>query len=424
MKNEIETDAPSIISSPAAGLERHRAGDRVTIFRNLRDSPSWYAQFNSHGRQYRPSLKTKSKKRAMEKAKKIDAELVLGLGDGGNTRAVNISEAIEKFFASLRDRGRSERTLRVYANDLKQFAAWAMERGIRRLDQLTVDVLEKYHRQLADEGYRPDQSPPRKGYTYKDTANKPHTLKNKMTVIRQLIRFAVKRAMINKDPAPGYYLPSPVKLQAYCYTAEDLRGLFDAIGTDNVAHRDIFDFLRLTGLRSDELCWLLKDDIALDRACMSIRPKECPQTRKRWRPKRGNARTVPLCPLALEIAKRAAASSPGPWLFWALGTTSIQKGHWRPDTLWRLLKRYKKTAKLTHGTIHTFRHVFCSFLANKNVSPFQVMKIMGHQSLKIVLTYYHVNEQDLLEAVSSLPFDQMFAPTPAKKGAEVVANAA
>ena len=77
----------------------------------------------------------------------------------------------------------------------------------------------------------------------------------------------------------------------------------------------------------------------------------------------------------------------------------------------------KKAAGISHRTVHTLRHVFCSFLANQNVSPFQVMKIMGHQSLNIVLTYYHVNEQDLLGAVKNLPFDQMLTPVAEKGGA-------
>src|SRR5437899_1197164 len=61
----------------AAGHERIPVGDRVTIFRTPA-SPRWYAQFSLEGRQYRHSLKTTSKKRALELAKKKDAQLVLG----------------------------------------------------------------------------------------------------------------------------------------------------------------------------------------------------------------------------------------------------------------------------------------------------------------------------------------------------------
>ena len=44
-------------------------------------------------------------------------------------------------------------------------------------------------------------------------------------------------------------------------------------------------------------------------------------------------------------------------------------------------------------------------MANANVSPFKVMKIVGHSSLDIILTYYHVSEDELLGAVDEVNFD-------------------
>jgi len=39
------------------------------------------------------------------------------------------------------------------------------------------------------------------------------------------------------------------------------------------------------------------------------------------------------------------------------------------------------------------------------VPPLKVMKIMGHRSLDIILTYYHVDDQELLGAFAGLSFD-------------------
>ena len=60
---------------------------------------------------------------------------------------------------------------------------------------------------------------------------------------------------------------------------------------------------------------------------------------------------------------------------------------------------------MTRGTLHSFRHHFVSTMANANVSPFQVMKIVGHSSLDIILTYYHVGQEELLSAVDGVDFD-------------------
>ncbi len=63
------------------------------------------------------------------------------------------------------------------------------------------------------------------------------------------------------------------------------------------------------------------------------------------------------------------------------------------------LRRAKKAAGVKRGTLHSFRHFFVSTMANANVSPFKVMKIVGHRSLDIILTYYHASEGELLGAV-------------------------
>jgi hypothetical protein len=59
------------------------------------------------------------------------------------------------------------------------------------------------------------------------------------------------------------------------------------------------------------------------------------------------------------------------------------------------------------GTTHTFRHFFCSFTARQSVSPFKLMKLMGHDSLEIVLQYCHVSEDELFDAIAGVPFEAM-----------------
>jgi hypothetical protein len=43
-------------------------------------------------------------------------------------------------------------------------------------------------------------------------------------------------------------------------------------------------------------------------------------------------------------------------------------------------------------------------MANANVARFKVMKIVGHSSLDIILTYYHVGKEELLGAVDGIDF--------------------
>lgn len=173
--------------------------------------------------------------------------------------------------------------------------------------------------------------------------------------------------------------------------------------------RDLFDFLRLTGLRADELCWLTENDLDVARPQVKVRAKACPLGSGRaWRPKHGNERVVPLCPEALAIAARASSASASPWLFHAPGTQGDQPGRWRKNRLWSAVKAAMRAGGVARGTTHTFRHAFCSFLARRGgVSPFAIMKVMGHDSLEIVLQYCHTTEQDLLDAIAAVPFGEM-----------------
>jgi integrase len=126
---------------------------------------------------------------------------------------------------------------------------------------------------------------------------------------------------------------------------------------------------------------------------------------------------------ALDIASRAHQSSPGPWLFYAPDTHGNQPGKFRKLRIWTALRQVLKAVNIDHGTVHTFRHCFCAYLANNcpQVTPFQVMKFMGHSSLDIVMTYFHAGPQDLVSAMATVDFSKMTSAE-SKGTSEVSAN--
>ncbi len=398
----LTADSVLEIAEAVNAIERVRAGGRVTIYRDLNKSPSWSIQFNMDGKQFRKSLKTTSKKWALELAKKKDAELVLGLAQAPAKRAVTILQAIEIYLRFLIDRARDPETLKTYERDLLQFAHYCAVCGITKLKDLTAELLEGYQRELAATGVRMAPGRPQ------GKPNAPKTVLSKMKTIRQLIRFAVKRRMVTEEPSAGYCLPKDLKKKAVFWSAEELKKVLDHADAEV---KSIFDFLRYTGLRSAELCWLTKEDVDFgSNAHVKIRRKTCPQSGITWHPKHGNERTVPLATVALEIVKKAYAESPGPWLFYAPDTHKKQPGHWTTDRLWGRLKKAMKSAGVARGTVHTLRHVFCSFLANRakeKVTAFQVMQLMGHSSMDIVLSYYHCDDRALSAAITSVDFAAM-----------------
>ena len=105
------------------------------------------------------------------------------------------------------------------------------------------------------------------------------------------------------------------------------------------------------------------------------------------------------------ITGKMLASSDGRWLFSAPPAPGVVDDRLRASRLWAQLKRATTAAGVKQGTLHSFRHFFVSRMANANVSPFKVMKIVGHSSLDIILTYCHIDEEELLGAVDGVNFD-------------------
>ena len=165
-------------------------------------------------------------------------------------------------------------------------------------------------------------------------------------------------------------------------------------------------------MRAEELCWLLKTDVVLEPLTILIRPKRCPQTGASWAPKHGHGRRIPVTDPALaEVVRRRLAASPGPWLFWALDTTTKQRGRWRSLRLLGKLKDRLKELGITRGTLHTFRHTLCSVLANDPRMPLpQLQRLMGHDSIETTMDHTHPRPGDIASSLAKVDFSTMLAP--------------
>jgi len=370
----------------------------VTIYKSGASS-NWYVQYNhpSEGQRKR-SLRTKNKKEARRKA--WDILLKLRAGDIGSTarRGPRLQDAIQNFLADRRRIGRRETTITEYRRTLEQFQQFATEHGIARLDQVTPTLMEKYEAQLRETGIALKRGT--KGRGAPARKNKSTSVHEKIKLIKSLTKWAVAMRKLRENPISGYQLPADGEPENYCYTSAEVLGICEHA---EPFFADVFRFLALTGLRQGELIWLTEEDLDVERRLVWIRAKVFPEEGLRWDPK-GDDRVVPLSAPALAIAKNMLASISGRWLFAAPPGPGVVDERLRASRLWAQLKKAKKAAGVKQGTLHSFRHFFVSTMANAAVSPFKVMRIVGHSSLDIILTYYHVKEDELLGALVGVDF--------------------
>ena len=404
-QSAVEVSIPDDATSVSATASvRKKVGSRVTIYRN-KGSEFWYAQWNNRGEMFRQSLKTKSVKQAQSLGGEIDRQLAVGHLETRTRRGPLISEIYPEYLKNLKFHERDNKSLELYDGYMRQFCHWAELQGIVRFDQVTVQVLEKFQQLLADSGL---VTPPRDGgKPRKVTINLKTTIRNKMVNIRSAMAWALRRGLMQSDPAASYKLPSRSKEQGYCYSAKDLRAIFDHAESP---YADIFELLSLTGLRVGEFIWLTKADVDFEKKMLHVRRKVLEGTGEKWHPKNGNARVVPLCPRALAIVQAAFVQSPSVWLFHASAINGSKGGRYGYLRLTGALSRAKKAGGVKSGKLHSFRHAFCSHMANSGVPALKVMRILGHSSLNIVLIYYHATDEELLSAIAGVDFDRMSKP--------------
>lgn len=127
------------------------------------------------------------------------------------------------------------------------------------------------------------------------------------------------------------------------------------------------------GLRREELIWLTHDDVETDdrgNRWLHVRAKEV--LGKKWKPKTGRDRTIPVAPALAKLLDQYTPALPTPWLF----PTSNGK-QWRLRNLNRHLQNHNKRAGLDWSFMD-FRHTFGSLCVQNGVELYQVSEWMGN----------------------------------------------
>lgn len=324
--------------------------------------------------------------------------------------AVTIEQAAEQHLAYLETRDKAEATLESYRLCYKQLVSWGQSTGVTALNQLTVSALERFGKTLRDHGVAVPPADKEAAAPRGVHANMPKTILTKMKAVRSLIKWALKRPqMLTVDPSAGYDLPPGASKEVQVFTPEELEAILQ---DPDPEARAMWYFFLHTGMRSAEYCWLLKEDVSRDPWSVWIHRKVCPQTGRVWKPKHGLERVVPLTdPETIEIVQGALDTSPGPWLFWATDTLTSRKGQWQCPRLRRKLAKRLRAVGIEHGTLHGFRHTFCTFLANRpEVQLPHVQKVMGHRSILTTMQYVHIQPGDAARSLAAVDFREMLPP--------------
>lgn len=282
--------------------------------------------------------------------------------------------SIAQYLAELARRGASGHTLRNYASDLEQFAAYFEPPGITApdADQINLPLLREwlsslYDRQLASA-----------------------SLRRKLAAVRALFQFLLAEGVIHQNAAARLRTPRSPQRLPDVMSASKTNGLLDSVESGDVVEkpskeRDLafLELLYGCGIRVSELVGINLDDIELSAGWLRVRGKG---NKERQVPVGGRAATA-----VERYLKVRKAPAPERALF-----INSRSGRLSDRQVRRLVKMY---ALLVTGdsTVHphSFRHAYATHLLSNGADLRAIQELLGHSRLSTTQKYTKVTLEDL-----------------------------
>ncbi len=265
-------------------------------------------------------------------------------------------------------RAASKHTLRAYAQDLEQLAAY--------LSAQNVELTKATHLHLR--GFLGVQA----------ASHAASTRARRLAAVKSFYKFLARRKIIDVSPARRVKSPKlPSRLPRAVPVDETfaLMDAPDASGVLGLRDRAMLELAYGAGLRVSELCGLDLDSV--DRGSRIVRVLG----------KGNKERLVPIHSAAIEVleaylARRAeTVKKPTTALF-----LNHRGGRLTPRSVERHLEKHAIAAGLSrHVTPHQLRHSFATHLLAGGADIRSIQELLGHASLSTTQRYTHVSFEQL-----------------------------
>ena len=291
------------------------------------------------------------------------------------------------------------------------------------LERWLEDVVKRTRRERTLSGYRailsvlPDAvagarlTEPRLAHLLQvwlnDLDRHPRTVQHYAACLRAAFGYAVKKGLMDRNPAADLDLPAIPKVDRIPLTAAQLRVLLDATRGDPL--HPLYVTAAWTGLRQGELLGLRWQDVDLDRASLvvrsGLRKRHATTTGARFvleEPKTEKSRRmVPLLPEVVEVLRelrKEQLARPGKLdqgLVFCTEAGSPLTG----TNVTRWFQAALKRAGLPRVRFHDLRHGAASMLLEAGVDLLTVSRSIGHSNISTTADIYgHIRPAHVREA--------------------------
>ena len=280
-------------------------------------------------------------------------------------------ESLELFEKSLRGSNYSEKTVRAYLADIRQFITWLKKGRVdydnpRHLQR--IDIVE-FINHLA---------------SVKATGV---TRARKLAAIRKFFAFMVENNIVISNPANTIKNPTKeIKNPAFLQKNEYKALLFEA--SQNIRDFAILQVFLQTGIRVGELVNLKTEDIDLENKNLVVR--------------QGKGQKDRSIPLELQViqalskylqSRGEVALDSEENLFVTRNGTGI-----KVRTIRKIVKKYIKRAGINNrASVHTLRHTFGTHKVDNGMPIAALKEVLGHRQMQTTYKYVHLAQSSLRE---------------------------
>lgn len=300
-----------------------------------------------------------------------------------------LQEAIESYRAEILREGKAETTALAYGQHLGDFRRFVecLPRPPLTLADITADVVVAFRdheiaREKRSRGTGPLSAP---------------SVQRIVQALRGLFKHLLGRGRILLDPSLDLKGPRiPLRLPRDIPTARQMKRLLASPDTCTVTgkrDRAILELLYGTGLRSAELCGLLRGDVDLERRTVFVRKGK--GSKDRIVPLgRSAARAVTeYLGVYAQLSRGKSARGDMPLFLSGLGNRI------RHHVLRKQLRKHLRRAGLSalKATPHSLRHACATHLLRGGADIRQIQTLLGHSSIEATQIYTKVETADLRE---------------------------
>lgn len=297
-----------------------------------------------------------------------------------------LTAALRRYLEHLGVRGYRPQGMATAERYIRDFIAWADERGVTHPQQVSRQVLERYQRHL---------------YHHRKKDGSPLSVNGqrcKLVPLRGFFRWLTKVAEIPANPAADMELPKKIKrLPRVVLTATEVERVMACVELDTpvgLRDRAMLEVLYATGMRRHELAGLELGDVEPERCVVLIREG-----------KGGKDRLLPLGERALYWVTQYLERS-RPLIAWNAEDKTLFLGNeGKPlSPLWlstRMAKRVDAAELGKRGGCHLWRHTMATLMLEGGADIRFIQAMLGHAELSTTQIYTQVAIRQL-QAVHAL----------------------